>query len=144
MNEVELFGNKYAAVSDKRIVFAENGRKYEAVNLAEKQVVKIHVDGDLIKEGERCDFALDVPSDKKLYLIELKGTDKTHAYEQLLATIEFMSGKMAEVAYFPRIVVSKDSSPKIKSAAEKRMEKFEKSRKCEKCVVSTRFYSETI
>ena len=80
----------------------------------------------------------------KLYLVELKGCDKAHAFEQLLATMDYMSGKDLKRIYFPRIVVSKDSAPKIKSTAEKRMEKLVNSHKCEKCIVSTRFYSESI
>jgi len=58
--------------------------------------------------------------------------------------MENMSGKDLKRIYFPRIVVSKDSAPKIKSTAEKRMEKLVNSHKCEKCIVSTRFYSESI
>lgn len=81
---------------------------------------------------------------KKIYLVELKGCDKAHAFEQLLATMDYMEGKGLERIYFPRIVVSKDAAPKIKSAAEKRMERLVNTHKCEKCVVSTRSYSESI
>lgn len=142
--EIEFLGRKKKPVCDKVIVFSENSRKYEAKNLNEKSVLKIHVDGDLITSGERCDFALDVIDEKNLYLVELKGCDKAHAFEQLLATMDYMKGKGLERIYFPRIVVSKDAAPNIKSAAEKRMERLVNTHKCGKCVVSTRFYSESI
>ena len=58
--------------------------------------------------------------------------------------MDYMKGKGLERIYFPRIVVSKDAAPNIKSAAEKRMERLVNTHKCEKCVVSTRFYSESI
>lgn len=62
--EIEFLGRKKKPVCDKVIVFSENGRKYEAKNPNEKSVLKIHVDGDLITSGERCDFALDVIDEK--------------------------------------------------------------------------------
>ena len=142
--EIKFLGRKIEPVCNKVIVFSEKGRKYEAKNPDEKPVLKIHVDGDLITTGERCDFALDVTKEEKLYLVELKGCDKAHAFEQLLATMDYMNDKGLSRVFFPRIVVSKDSAPKIKSTAEKRMEKLVNSHKCEKCIVSTRFYSKSI
>lgn len=57
--------------------------------------------------------------------------------------IKFLGRKIEPVCN-KVIVFSKDSAPKIKSTAEKRMEKLVNSHKCEKCIVSTRFYSESI
>ncbi|WP_440557017.1 hypothetical protein [Treponema succinifaciens] len=106
--------------------------------------LKFMLTGDLITSGERCDFALDVIDEKNLYLVELKGCDKAHAFEQLLATMDYMKGKGLERIYFPRIIVSKDAAPNIKSRAEKQMERLVNTHKCEKYVVKTRFYSESI
>ena len=137
---MKFLGRDFEPVFDKKIVFSENGEKYEAVNPNAKPVLKIHVDGDLITSGERCDFALYVPEEKKLYLIELKGCDKAHAFEQILATINSLNGSGFVGMYFPRIIVAKDSAPNIKSAAQKRLEKLVKSHKCEVCVVKARFF----
>ena len=76
--------------------------------------------------------------------MELKGSDKAHAFEQLLATMDYMKDKGLERIYFPRIIVSKDAAPNIKSRAEKQMERLVNTHKCEKYVVKTRFYSESI
>lgn len=86
----------------------------------------------MITIGERCDYALYVLCDKKIYLIELKGSDKAHAYEQLISTIDFLTKHKVEAKFLPRIVLAKDSAPKIKSSAEKRMDLLVKKKRCEK------------
>ncbi len=141
---VEFLGKEYTSISDKKIVCNENGRKYEAENLQRKELLKIHVDGDLITEGERCDYALNVLCDNKIYLIELKGCDKPHAYEQLMSTINFLTKNKVEAKFLPRIVLSKDTAPKIKSSAEKRMDLLVKKNQCEKTIVKTRVMTEAI
>lgn len=141
---MKFLNRDYEPTCNKLIPLTEQGRKYEAVNPQEKPVLKIHVDGDLITTGERCDFALDVTDENKLYLVELKGCDKAHAYEQLLATMKFLNDNGLKRAFYPRIIVSKDSAPKIKSTAQKKLEKLVSCHKCEECIVKTRFFSETI
>lgn len=142
--EIDFLERKYESICDKKIVCSENERKYEAINNSQKNILKIHVDGDLVTDGERCDYALNVLNEKKIYLIELKGTDKAHGYEQLLSTMKFFKDNHISCTFFPRIVVSKDSAPKIKSASEKRMDIMVRKGECEKCIVKARILSEEI
>lgn len=54
--------------------------------------------------------------------------------------IEFLGRKKKPVC--DKVIVFSENGRK--SAAEKRMERLVNTHKCEKCVVSTRFYSESI
>lgn len=100
--KIKFIDKEYEINNDRKIVFSEKGKKYETLNSTQQKILKIHVDGDLICYGQRCDYAIDVLNDKKLYLIELKGADKSHAYEQILASIEFMKKKRCKFAIFTK------------------------------------------
>lgn len=134
----------YDVLNDKSIVCKENGRRYEAENSSQKRVLKIHVDGELIKDGLRCDYALNIFDEKKLYLIELKGCEKAHAFEQILETLRFFQERCSDYTYYPRIVLSKNTSPNLKSPAEKRILALIKQGKCEKEIVKTIALTEKI
>ena len=72
------------------ITVAENGRKYsvDIVNGAES--VACQIDGDAIRDGNKCDkFVAAVKDDNGIAIfVELKGKDITHAIEQLEATVK--------------------------------------------------------
>lgn len=118
------------AGSIKTVVCEEKGRRFILHNDAEKHIFKIHVDGGLIKDGCRCDYAVDVSFGESVYLIELKGKDKEHAFEQLLKTLEYFSENFDTKNYHCRVVLSKNKVPNIKGKFEKLMLKAQKEKKC--------------
>jgi hypothetical protein len=82
------------------------------------------VDGGLIQEGQRCDFALSVNSEGKIYFIELKGSDISHAADQIRSTIEKLSGSLKDIVIFARIVCTHVGQPKIRRPALVRLEQI--------------------
>lgn len=125
----------------KEVVCEENKRCFRLKNKSDFFVQKIKVDNGLIKTGIRCDYAIDVnESDceknnkneelsKKIYLIELKGSDKDHACEQIIQSYTFFQQNYKAQAYHCRIVLSKDHAPKLLTPNQKRLLKLEKQNK---------------
>jgi hypothetical protein len=71
------------------------------LNPQERKVEKIQVDDCAITEGLRCDWLVllnDAVSQEEIY-VELKGSDVSHAVDQLKATIEKLS---ADRSRFPK------------------------------------------
>lgn len=115
----------------KIVVCQEKGRKYVLNNISEKYIRKIHVDGNLIKTGVRCDYAVDISDGDSVYLIELKGSDKEHAFEQLLVTLDFFHKKYTTKKYFCRALLSRTKSPNLMGKNEKLLMKAVKEKRCE-------------
>ncbi len=125
----------------KEVVCEENKRCFRLKNKNDFFVQKIKVDNGLIKTGIRCDYAIDVnESDceknnkneelsKKIYLIELKGSDKDHACEQIIQSYTFFQQNYKAQSYHCRIVLSKDHAPKLLTPNQKRLLKLEKQNK---------------
>lgn len=75
----------------KTIVESEKGKKYTLEVLDNKASVSYQVDGNIIKEGEKCDKLILVKYNKDEWaeiFIELKGVDVSHAIDQLLTTLK--------------------------------------------------------
>lgn len=75
----------------KTIVERENGKKYTLEVSDNKASVSYQVDGNIIKEGEKCDKLILVKySDDEWaeIFVELKGVDVPHAIERLLTTLK--------------------------------------------------------
>lgn len=75
----------------KTIVEKENGKKYTLVVSDDKASVSYQVDGDIIKEGEKCDKLILIKINEDEWaeiFIELKGVDVSHAINQLLTTLK--------------------------------------------------------
>lgn len=103
-----------------------NGRKYVAQNPNGKLVHEYH---DLdqrpyFQNKYPCvDYLLYVEEDQRTYLIELKGKEIEHAYEQILSTfkvlrtqkVQFTAGKTRG-----RIVLSRVSGPDLRTASVKK------------------------
>lgn len=110
-----------------KIICEENKIKYIAHNPNEKCVYKIKVDGGLIKEKVRCDWAVAVVSNEdsleEIFLVELKGSDIDHAFEQIAGTIEFLSTRYSAKKWFARVVCSKVSSPQLNGINYKKLDK---------------------
>lgn len=75
----------------KTIVESENGKKYTLEVLDNKASVSYQVDGNIIKEGEKCDKLILVKycdDEWAEIFIELKGVDVPHAIDQLFTTLK--------------------------------------------------------
>lgn len=75
-------------VTDKIIVFTENKRTIRFKNPDQLKYIKVHIDGEAIKIGERCDYLLTSGNEREEYFIELKGEDIMKAASQLKTTIQ--------------------------------------------------------
>ena len=75
-------------VTDKIIVFTENKKTIRFKNPDQDEYIKVHIDGEAIKEGERCDYLLTSGNEKEEYFIELKGENIVKAASQLKTTIQ--------------------------------------------------------
>lgn len=102
-----------------------NGRKYVAQNPNGKLVHEYH---DLDKRTyfqnkyPCVDYLLYVEEDQRTYLIELKGSDIEHAYEQVLSTFKVLRTQIQVTASKTkgRIVLSKVSGPKLLTGSVKK------------------------
>lgn len=125
----------------KVVVCKENGRIYRLQNTKNYFLQKIKVDGGLIKSGIRCDYAVDAGKltenisncvnceSEKIYLIELKGSDKDHACYQIIKTYNYFINKFNTKIFNCRIVLSKDHAPKLLTPNQKRLIQLEKQNK---------------
>lgn len=113
-----------------KVVCQEKGRKYVLTNKSRSNILKIHVDGFLINEKCRCDYAVDVSDGDKVFLVELKGKNKEHAFEQLYKTLKYFREHFGTEKYYCRVVLSKDSAPKTIGKFEKLIMKAKKEEKC--------------
>lgn len=75
-------------VTNKIIVFTENKKTIRFKNPDQDEYIKVHIDGEAIKEGERCDYLLTSGNEKEEYFIELKGENIVKATSQLKTTIQ--------------------------------------------------------
>lgn len=114
----------------KNVVCSENGRKFLLKNDSGKNIIKLHVDGKLIKTGVRCDYAIDVEAGDTVYLIELKGSDKEHAFEQLLTTLDYFTKTYETKNYYCRAVFSRVKAPNLIGKFEKLLIRAVKEHKC--------------
>lgn len=96
----------------------ENHIQYVLYNKNALLILKCHFDGGAVKGGEikRCDYIVSVPTQKRIYFIELKGKSINHACEQILASIDHLSVIKNLYKVYTRIVCS--SVPKISSPKE--------------------------
>lgn len=91
------------------IASKENGKIHRAFNTDRNTVYQYKIDGEVISKNDpqkRCDYLVENEDKKTAYIIELKGTDLSHAIEQIEATIQLFSRLFNQNNYtiYPRIV----------------------------------------
>jgi hypothetical protein len=103
--------------SDKRTIIAaeEQKKKFIGYNKERKLFSKFRVDNCLIKKGRKCDFLILDCEEQKAYFIELKGKDLLSAVEQIDHSIDRLISYLADHRINARIVLSKVSSPDLRS-----------------------------
>jgi len=101
---------------------------YRYLNVSQKHVAKIRVDGGLIAtDAERCDWLLVNWDDGVSFFIELKGSDLFKAISQVTSTINHIWNDLNALAIQcanARIVLSKNRFPAYKN--DSRYKIFEK------------------
>jgi hypothetical protein len=103
--------------TDKIIVVEENKKKFRINNSNQKEIYQIKVDNCLITEGYKCDYLFEVENPiTKVFYVELKGKDIKHAFEQLIATVEFCNSSHQKSLRECHVVMS--SSPKFSTTAQ--------------------------
>lgn len=108
---------------NQRIIVSKdkkNSQKHIAYNNDRDEVYQYNVDGNIIREGIRCDFLLMNKTKQHIYYIELKGSDIVHALAQIDATEKALKQRFKEeisscnkVSY--RIVLNRLGSPRTYS-----------------------------
>lgn len=76
--------------NNKFISVSENRRNFKIKNSSTFYINKVIVDDCYIKVGERCDYLFEIINNdtiENVFYVELKGSNITHAVEQLKATI---------------------------------------------------------
>ncbi len=111
------------------IVCKEKGRSFSLINNSNYYIKKIRVDGKLIKTGNKCDYAIDVSKNKiteKIFLIELKGSDLSHACKQIHETFNYFKEYYQTNNYLFKIIVTKTKKPELNSIEYKKLKLLEK------------------
>ena len=65
------------------------------------------VDGGLIDNGAKCDYLLLNCEKQQSYFIELKGSDLSHAIDQIDRSINILKNDLSGFAFFARIVLTR-------------------------------------
>lgn len=96
----------------------ERGRQFvvELPNGSKETFCRVRVDACLIDDStvEKCDYVFRRCANSDIYFVELKGSDVTKGFDQIVATIKHFNGKMelAQAHIFGFIVASKVKLPK--------------------------------
>lgn len=98
------------------IVFDEHKCKFTINNIGEsKSVHKFKIDDCLIKNNlQKCDYGFFIPEADAFGLVELKGSDFRHAFEQIRATksiFKCVIGKTTKI--FAVIILRRGRSPAL-------------------------------
>ena len=111
--------NSRCEKNQKIIVSKDKGetREHRAINPEGKfDVRQYNLDGDILKQTKTCDFLLLNDTQKKAYLIELKGKKIDNALDQLLASERFCKKYFPDYMFLYRIVCSKAKTAKINNS----------------------------
>lgn len=123
-----------------KISVSENGKRYLLATNGKEESVVYAVDGNIVKEGLRCDkLVLVKRSDKDVMpeqwteaFVELKGVDTNHAIDQLRQTLKkaiFKHPSNDDIR--ARIVAQSFPSNKSNPTMEKAKQEFRKNYNCD-------------
>lgn len=123
-----------------KVSVSENGKRYHMTTNGKEESVVYAVDGNIVKEGQRCDKLLLVkrsakdanPEQWTEAFVELKGVDTTHAIDQLRQTLKkaiFKHPSNDDIR--ARIVAQSFPSNKSNPTMEKAKQEFRKDYNCD-------------
>ncbi len=96
---------------------AEQKSKYSLMNPQRREVCKIRVDGCVFTQadGIKCDYLFLSCDTATAFFIELKGSDLSHAIDQINQSIDQLVGNMSGTAINARVVLSKTQTPDLRT-----------------------------
>lgn len=94
-----------------------NPQYHKGINSKRAYVTHDRIDGNVIKNGSRCDYLLINEEALTAYLIELKGSDLVKAAEQLDAAKSALEKDLAVYKLHYRIAANKCRTQEIYSSA---------------------------
>lgn len=113
-------------ISVTNIKFEENNKKIIFNNKDKRDCLKVRVDGCQIKEGTRCDYLLIDLTNSNEYFVELKGTDISHAIEQLKTSLAKLSDTNNKNKKVQSFIVAANVAPQIRTNIQKAQKNFKK------------------
>ena len=86
----------------------------------------MQIDNCKIKNGLKCDYMVTICDDKKIFFIELKGSDLSHAIKQIETTINNNKIKIYTNNYklFARVILNKVRTPDLRGTKIVKFKKF--------------------
>ena len=121
-------------VTDSRVKFEENGKKVVFLNATREEFLKTRVDGCLKDCSPACDRVATQPNRGDV-LVELKGSDVSHALEQLLSTAHYWTQRGYRAGELAALVVS-SQFPRFSTGIQRAQLNFAKKFKAPLHVVS--------
>lgn len=100
---------------------SEKGKTFQLDNRKSKiEIAGIKIDGCVFtkEDGKKCDYLFEVEDKKKLFFVELKGSDVIQAIEQIKNTITKMKVHYNDWSYAGRVVLGRRVVPDIKDRKE--------------------------
>src|SRR6185369_7185370 len=95
-----LLGGENNCYSNRKSL-SEHGCKLLIETRDNSEICTIKVDGCIISDSPipKCDFAISPCNNaaSTFYFVELKGSDYSHAYEQIISTINYFRNRISEL-----------------------------------------------
>ena len=110
--------------NDNRSIISleENNRRYVILNESGRRMACFKIDGRVLIEGPKCDYVIQIVDSVIYTLVELKGRNRAHAAEQLLATLRLLIREITCSAITrARTVVSRVVQPAVIYSVEKQL-----------------------
>ena len=109
----------------KVVTFKDKGSAtYKYPNKDNNHLAKYRVDGGLIADkGKKCDYLLLNCERKSSYFIELKGSDISHAIDQIERSIDELKKNLPNFSVFARIVLTRVNTTHLIDCKLKKLEK---------------------
>lgn len=107
-----LFPDKSLCQLNQSIVVScENGKKHTVDNRKSKYCIyQYKIDGDIVtsQKVSKCDYIVEIDKNNEAFafIIELKGSDVSHAIDQIKSTLCMFKEKLRGYKIYPRIVCS--------------------------------------
>ena len=114
------------ATQNKIVSVSENRRKFTVNNKSRFTINRVTVDDCYITEGLKCDFLFEVIDEdvKEVFYVELKGSDISHAIQQLEVTVKHCLTIHKSVPRGCYIVASR--VPKASTSTQKAKKEFKR------------------
>jgi hypothetical protein len=86
----------------------EKGKTFQLDNKSKREVACIKIDDCVFKQadGIKCDYLFEVESQRKLFYVELKGSDITKALNQITETLKQTINLYPDWVYEARVIAS--------------------------------------